>query len=69
MNSFHTRLDKLCIESGRKMQDIAKSLFLSPNTLYCYRNGNHVPGIQTLCRMADFFGVTTDYLLGRSDKK
>jgi len=33
------------------------------------RNDNVVPSIEMLCKIADFFGVSTDYLLGRSEKR
>ncbi|MCM1194668.1 MAG: helix-turn-helix domain-containing protein [Firmicutes bacterium] len=29
--------------------------------------GRAFPGLETLCKIADYFDVTTDYLLGRSD--
>ena len=31
-----------------------------------WKNGEVVPNADTLCALADFFGVSTDYLLGRS---
>lgn len=30
--------------------------------------GKHDPTPATLCKIADYYGVSTDYLLGRSDK-
>ncbi len=34
-----------------------------------YENGNRTPDTDTLRRLADVFGVSTDYLLGRSKEK
>lgn len=34
-----------------------------------YENGEREPTASTLVRMADFYGVTTDYLLGRTEKR
>lgn len=31
-----------------------------------YERGEHEPDYKTLCKLADFFGVTVDELLGRS---
>ena len=31
-----------------------------------WRNGKNIPNAETLCALADFFGVSVDYLLGRS---
>ena len=33
-----------------------------------WENDNVLPSIEMLMRLADFFGVTTDYLLGRTAK-
>lgn len=33
-----------------------------------YENGNRTPDTATLQRIADFFAVSVDYLLGRTDK-
>ena len=34
-----------------------------------YEGGGHYPDVPGLMKMADYFGVTTDYLLGRSDQR
>ena len=34
-----------------------------------YESGGHRPDYETLAALADYFGVTTDYLLGRSDRR
>lgn len=34
-----------------------------------YESGGHRPDYETLVALADYFGVTTDYLLGRSDRR
>ncbi len=37
---------------------------------YCrYESGEREPTVSVLVRIADFYNVTTDYLLGRSDEK
>ena len=35
----------------------------------CPKCGGHYPDVPGLMKMADYFGVTTDYLLGRSDQR
>lgn len=44
---------------------LAKILYVTDGTISNYENGIHFPDIEKLCEIADFFGVTTDYLLGR----
>ncbi len=33
-----------------------------------YENGERIPPTETLLKLADFYHVSTDYLLGRTDK-
>ena len=35
----------------------------------CYETGKTRPDYEKLVALADYFGVTTDYLLGRSDQR
>ena len=34
-----------------------------------YETGGHRPDYETLVKLADYFDVTTDYLLGRSEER
>ena len=38
-------------------------------TYHRYENGEREASVSTLIRMADYFGVTIDYLVGRSDAR
>lgn len=69
MTDFSTRLEQLCYKSGRRRKDIAATLYISPSCLSLYCSGRSEPSLDTLCRIADTFGVTTDYMLGREKKK
>lgn len=55
------------LRQDRKMtqEDLAKVLFVTSGTISNYENGVHLPDIEKLISLADFFDVTTDYLLGR----
>lgn len=48
-------------------QELAKKLNLSIQTISGYETGYAQPQIETLIAMADYFGVTTDELLGREN--
>ena len=48
-----------------KMTEAAGKLGVSQPTLSAWETGRKAPGIESLETMADFYGVTTDYLLGR----
>lgn len=49
--------------------DIAKHLHLSPSTISHYEKGLTVPPTEVVYRLADFYNVTTDYILGKSASK
>ena len=44
-------------------------LNMSQNTISRYETGAHEAGYAELCRIADYFGVTVDYLLERTDQR
>ncbi|MBD5464771.1 MAG: helix-turn-helix transcriptional regulator [Lachnospiraceae bacterium] len=48
-------------------KDLADYLSISIGTVSNYETGTHEPDFETLCKLADFFQVSTDYLLGRTD--
>lgn len=48
-------------------RDLADFLNISIGTVSNYETGAHEPDFKTLCKLADFFQVSTDYLLGRTD--
>ncbi len=39
---------------------------VAQETISAYENGKAVPGVEILSRLADFFNVSTDYLLDRT---
>ena len=57
----------LCREKGITQKELAKIIDVSPNTIKNWEN--NLPNGDTLLKIADCFGVTTDYLLGRSSNK
>lgn len=67
MASFPDRLKELRISSGTKQIDIAKYLDVLPRTIRFYESGEREPNHETTIKLADYFDVSTDYLLGRSD--
>lgn len=53
-------------EKGIGQKELADYLRLSVGTISNYENNIHSPDLETLCKIADYFGVTTDYILGRT---
>jgi len=59
----------LRIDSGYTQQQIADYLNIKQNTYSQYEVGTlHYP-VDALMKLADFYGVSVDYLLGRTDVK
>ncbi len=49
-----------------KQSDFAKQLHVSVSTISNYENNVHQPDIPTLTKIADYFNVSADYLLNRT---
>ncbi len=63
------KITKLRVEKGIYQKELAAYLNVSIGTVSNYEQGIHYPDLNTLCRIADFFNVTTDYLLGRTEHR
>ena len=65
--NFGERLYQLRTERGIYQKQLAEYLGVSIGTISNYENGVHYPDLETLCRFAEYFNVTTDYLLDLTD--
>lgn len=61
------RLKKLRLEKKLTQEELGKRINVTKVSISGYENGNRTPDTETLQKLADFFNVTTDYLLGRTD--
>ena len=64
MTLFFKRLLALCDEFGTNPTNVAKLSGISTSAPTRWRNEDSIPQGKTLQKLADYFGVTTDYLLG-----
>lgn len=69
MVDFNQRLRQLRKEKGLKQHELAKFLDMSPTGYNKYETGAVEPGIQTLLKLAQFFNVSVDYLIGYTDDR
>lgn len=61
---------KLRDERGLKDSDVAREASVSKSTFSDWKVGRSKPGIKKLQKIADFFGVTVDYLMtGKEDEQ
>lgn len=55
-------------ESKKKIYEIEKELGINHQSLYNWENGKQEPSILMCYKLAEYYGVTLDYLIGRTDK-
>lgn len=68
MSKFGTRLKELRTASNITQEELAKRIGVSRSAISMYEKGVREPEFDILEKLADFFNVDTDYLIGKSDK-
>jgi transcriptional regulator with XRE-family HTH domain len=63
---FGKRLAELRAKMGISQYELAQRLHFSRGQIANYEQGTREPDFQTLVKIADFFDVSLDYLLGRT---
>ncbi|MBQ6700819.1 MAG: helix-turn-helix transcriptional regulator [Oscillospiraceae bacterium] len=61
------RLKQLREERNITQQELADQLSCSQQSIHNYENHGTQPDIDMLCRMADFFNTSVDYLIGNTN--
>lgn len=67
MRGFGEILAELRHGRALSQRALAKELKISQALLSCYENGSREPGLPFICKACDYFGVSADYLLGRTE--
>lgn len=60
-------LRKLRIENGISQQQLGEALLVSQQSINKYENHNVEPDVQGLISIAEYFDVSLDYLVGRTE--
>lgn len=66
--TFYDRLKTLADEKSKSFNQIEKELNYPRNALNDYKKGKN-PSAKRTAEIAEYFGVSTDYLLGREENK
>lgn len=69
MQKFSNRLIALRKERSLTQEDMAKVIQKKRSTVSGYETEGKEPDLETVCVLAKYFGVSTDYLLGFSDER
>ena len=64
---LNENIRELRIQSGLSQVELAKKLNVSKQCVSNWENDNVMPSVEMLVKIADFFKVTTDMLLGREN--
>ena len=59
------RLVQLRCSKGLTQKDVAESIYVSDKTLSKWENGTSEPSLNMLLRLAEFYGVSADFLIGK----
>jgi len=67
MSVFSDKLKELRKKTGKRQTALAELLGVAPRIVRFYESGQFEPNIERIIKIADFYDVSTDYLLGRSN--
>lgn len=67
MKKFNERLRELREDSNLTQTALAKEILVDQRSLSFYEIGKYEPNLETLIKIAKYFNVSTDYLLGLTD--
>lgn len=65
MFSLFEKIKELCQKRGISINSLEETLGYSRNTIYSMKSKK--PNAERLQEIADYFNISTDYLLGRTD--
>ena len=68
MSVFSERLLLLRVMGKFSQKEVAENVGVAIRAYQHYEYGEREPQLSTLVRIADFYGVSLDYLAGRSDE-
>lgn len=68
MMDFPTRLKEIRNARDIKLREVAEHLGMTLRNYQRYEAGDTEPSLKNLIALADYFDVTLDYLMGRTDE-
>lgn len=67
--NYLSRLKELRENKGITQRQLSEETGMSFQSISFYEHGEREPGVKALISLADYFNVSIDYLVGRSDKR
>ena len=69
MAEFCERIKELREERGLSQDAVGKEIGVKRYSVYTYEKGKAYPNAEGLIALAEYFDVSLDYLVGRTDKR
>lgn len=69
MDTFGNRLKSLRKSKSLTQEELASIFYINKSSISRYENNSQIPEHKLLQKIADFFDVSLDYLLGRTDEE
>ncbi len=66
-NLFKSKLKELRTSRNLTQKNLAHQLNLSQSAIARWETGDYTPSMECIIKLAKFFNVSTDYLLGLDD--
>lgn len=67
LENYFERIKQLRMSRGTTQKELALLLDITSNAYQKYEYGEREPNMSTFIALADYFDVSLDYLVGRSD--
>ena len=67
MDTFSIRIKELRKQHNLTQEQLGQVIGVSKYSILLYEKGKNYPDVRGLIGLADYFEVSTDYLLGRTD--
>lgn len=64
---FAERLEAMRVQKGLTTVQLSREIGVSKQAISQFEKAANYPHVNTLTALADFFGVSIDYLVGRTD--
>ena len=67
--TFASRLRQLRLDKNLRQEQVAKLIGVNKSAISKYENNTRQPSFEIFVRLANFYRVTTDYLLGMTNNR
>lgn len=67
--NYNERMKALRLNAGETQTQVAEAVGMTLRQYQRYEAGEQKPGFDYFCALADHFGVSLDYLAGRTDER